>query len=1437
MNLPRLSCGKSWLLAVLLIQFCAMPIRAQVRPQVVQAIDNTQRLELTGNVHPLARQEFDRGAAADAQPIKRILLLLKRSSEQQATLEAALETQQDKGSPNYHQWLTPEAFGAQFGPADSDIQAVTQWLTRQGFSVDKIYSGKTVIEFSGTAAQVRAAFSADIHAYQVAGKSYLANANNPQIPAALAPVISGLVSLNNFPRQFYAKYRGSVSKTPGKSKLEPLFTFPNAGNNFFGVAPGDFAIIYNSKALLAAGNDGSGQTIAIVGETNLNPQDVTDFRTVFALPANFTPGNVILNGEDPGITSLDEETEADLDVQWSGASAPGATVNLVVSASTAASAGIDLSALYIVEKNFAAVMSESYGACEATLGTTGTAFYNSLWQQAAAQGITVVISSGDNGSAGCDDFNAPSPNVATHGLAVSGFASTPYNVSVGGTDFDQNNNWSSYWNPSNYPGTSASAIGYIPEIPWNESCAQISLTGCQNGQNGSVNIVAGSGGASKLYSKPAWQMGVAGVPNDSHRDLPDVSLFASSGFTGSAYLVCQQDRDGSCNVSGSISAFNLQLVGGTSASAPAFAGVIAMVNQYQASHGASNRQGNANFVLYALAKLPNASCASAVAEAATCIFNDITKGNSQLPSNLGAGVATNSVPCKGGTPACSQTVASQTGVLIDSAHPTTEAWTAGAGYDLATGLGSVNINNLVAKWASASTVATATTLTLSPVTGVTHGSNENFTVNVTVTPTKGTASGDVSLIAKFSDGTTQGLDSFTLAGGSITNAKTQSLPGGTNYQVYAHYAGDGTNAPSDSSPVTITVAKESSQSFIVVPLYDIQTGHLLSGNATSVPYGSPYRIRIYITNSSATASLTGPPNPTCDQINELTCPTGTVTLTANGTGIDRTAGLYNLDNIGYTRDINPTLSAGTYPLLAQYHGDNSYSTSTATDSLTVTLAPTTSSINTGNINATVASPITIYMSVHSVSLGAAPSPSFTILDAGVALPASTTVANSQSGMQNGDAYVEVAATITFSTAGTHVLTVKYNGDTNYAGSTAPGSLSVSVANLSTTSLSANSLNIIVGNQVTLTATVNTAVKSPTPSNNVQFFGSSDGLFPGNVVYKSITDGSGNAALQATLLVTPLYTEQIVANFNGDTNFAGSGSTPLSLTVVTPDFSVTPTQASLTVTAGQSASAPLLVTPASNLGSQVQFTLANSASNYIVGMSCAVTPNPVILSAQKPVTATLACSVPAPSPTTSTTAAFPLRWPALNPQNPLSLASAFAILFGILLSIRPRFRTRFRRISFASFAVGFIAFVVGCGGGGGTTGGGGGGGGGGGVTQTPTSVTLTVPSTKIAPNASVMATVAVSGSQAPTGGVAIFDNTTNSQLNSATLLNGQAQIPFSLSALGSHNLVAQYYGDTKNKPSTTANPLVVIQTGTTTGAWFIAATGADAKQINLTLTVQ
>jgi subtilase family serine protease len=416
-----------------------------VRARVTEAVDTQNLVTLRGNVHPLARPEFDQGVAPDDLPMERILLVLQRGADQESALRQLLDDQQVKSSPRYHQWLTPAQFGQQFGPADADIQAVTDWLSAQGFQVAKVSSGRTVIEFSGTAGLVRQVLGTEIHRFRVNGEDYWANTSDPQIPAALAPVVAGFASLNNFPRQPASDVVKPSSRSQPTGEVNPLFTVATNGITRYDLGPMDFAIIYNVLPLWKAGTDGTGQTIAIVSNSNINIQDVRDFRNVFGLPAN--DPQIILNGPDPGITG--NENEADLDTQWSGAVAKGATIDLVVSQTTATTNGIELSALYIIDNNLAPVMSTSYGECELFLGAGGNAFYYSIREQGAAQGITMIDSAGDAGSARCDQGTGEV--AAEHGLTVRGLASTPFNVAVGGTDFDDVDIWSQYWNSTNSP--------------------------------------------------------------------------------------------------------------------------------------------------------------------------------------------------------------------------------------------------------------------------------------------------------------------------------------------------------------------------------------------------------------------------------------------------------------------------------------------------------------------------------------------------------------------------------------------------------------------------------------------------------------------------------------------------------------------------------------------------------------------------------------------------------------------------------------------------------------------------------------------------------------------------------------------------------------------------------------------------------------------------
>lgn len=724
---------KAWVIFALIL-FASIHAQAQsnqARPLITQAVDESKLTVLEGNTHPLARAEFDRGEAPADLPMNRMMLVLKRSPEQETALEQLLAEQTDKTSPNFHRWLTPVQFGEQFGPSDSDMQTVTSWLTKHGFQIGSVAKGRNIIEFSGNAAQVKEAFHTAIHKYVVNGNDHWANSSDPQIPASLAPVVAGIGSLHNFLTKplYHSKGAYSRAKSDGELRLvKPSLTFPGTcglpGTTCYTVMPYDFATIYNVLPLWNAGAsiDGSGQTIAIVGRTDISITDVRNFRIFAGLPAR--DPNIIINGADPG-TNVADEGESALDVQWAGAVARNATIDFVTSASTNASDGVNLSAEYILDNNLAPILSYSYGLCEADLGAAGNAIGASLWQQAAGQGITVSVATGDTGASICENpaNNVTTEQPATTGLAVSGFASTPNNVAVGGTDFDEWNTWTSFWSSNNDPTTQESALGYIPEMAYNDSCTNFVFgqdgfssdeeTNCNN-LTSLAQVIApfgGGGGASTVYTKPSWQTGL-GVPADGARDLPDLSLFAGDGtIVGSAYVVCEADTNGPCVQSNQGIGFDL--VGGTSVSAQVFAGIMAMVDQK-----AGGREGNVNPVLYPLAKTPAASsCSSSGSPSGACVFYDVTLG-------------TISMPCVKNSPNCNTTNGADANGILSG-------FNAGVGYDEATGLGSVNAANFVNAAAWAPNVGSAPDFTLvastSPPTITVTSQGGQGTLSLTVT--------------------------------------------------------------------------------------------------------------------------------------------------------------------------------------------------------------------------------------------------------------------------------------------------------------------------------------------------------------------------------------------------------------------------------------------------------------------------------------------------------------------------------------------------------------------------------------------------------------------------------------------------------------------------------------------------------------------------------
>jgi subtilase family serine protease len=733
----------------------ATSLKAQSRPRAtsqgetsasatrVGKIDEGSLLILKGNRHPLAVPSNDRGEVAPDLSMQRMLLVLQRDAIREAALQELLTAQQDKSSPSFHAWLSPDEFGARFGTAKSDMKTVSAWLESHGFHVNRMARGGMAIEFSGTAGQVKEAFHTSIHSYVVEGKTHYANAIDPQIPSALAPLVSGVSTLHNFEKRPLLRVLGTATRIGNTSSWQPNFTYDANGRiaPAHYLAPGDFAKIYSTTSLYSAGTDGTGQSIAIVARSNINLSDMEIFRIAFGLPMN-NP-QVILDGPDPGNLFGIEEAEADLDTEWSGAIAPKATIKLVVSASTSTTDGVDLSAQYIVDNNLAPIMSTSFGQCEANLGAAENIFFNNLWEQAAAQGITVIVSSGDQGPGSCQN-QISSPPVA----GVNGLASTPFNIAVGGTQFNENGG--AYWSATNGPDQS-SVLGYIPEQAWDESCFDLS-------QCFFLSAFASGGGPSSLYPKPSWQAG-PGVPADGKRDLPDVSLDAGGQHDG--FLLCQ---DGICVTDSNGQLINAEVVGGTSASAPAFAGMMALIIQK-----VNARQGQVDFVLYPLAAAQNlANCNSTTGSQAGCIFNDISAGNTNVPGVAG--------------------------------YPAT------VNYDLATGWGSINAANLAANWTNVTFSGSTTTLKLSP-TATTHG--QPITASVTVAPSNSAVAqiptGPVALLTSGAEN--QNLGVLTSTG--TVSAPIMTLPGGT-YFVSASYGGDAKFAASTSTGVTVTINPEPS---------------------------------------------------------------------------------------------------------------------------------------------------------------------------------------------------------------------------------------------------------------------------------------------------------------------------------------------------------------------------------------------------------------------------------------------------------------------------------------------------------------------------------------------------------------------------------------------------------------------------------------------------
>ncbi len=686
-------------------------LKAQSRrePLINERIDESKLQTLAGNTRPEAIASNDRGSVEDSFRMEHMLLQLRRSTGQEDAVRSRIEDLHDAGSPNFHRWLTAEEFGGNYGPAPEDLEKITGWLESHGLTVNAIYPSGMTIDFSGTAAQVREAFHTSIHYYEVAGVRHISNASDPQIPAALAPVVAGVVSLHDFrPRSMRAPRRE--------------YTYTSSGVTYEALVPADLATIYDLNPLFESGVTGVGQTVAVIEDTNLySTADWSTFRSTFGLSVYSAgslstlhpePASGRSNCGNPGVNS--DDVEAILDAEWATAAAPSASIVVASCSDTYTTFGGLIAMQNLVNSSKPpSIMSISYGECEAENGAASNASFNSLYEQAVAEGISVFVAAGDEGAASCDAGML----AATHGIGVSAYASTPYNVAVGGTDFSDtfSGTNSDYWGSTNL-STYGSALTYIPEIPWNDSCAGGLLAqylgyGTVSGpesfcgtrtanQDGFLTVTGGSGGPSgcatgypyvygviggtcRGYAKPSWQS-VAGNPRDGVRDIPDVSLFAGNGLWGHYYVMCFSDpSNGGSPCLGAPSGW--AGAGGTSFASPIMAGIQALVNQ---KYGA---QGNPNYVYYALASAP---CPSS-----GCVFHDVKLGDNVVN-------CAGSIECYGY--AASQRghmMGTPDGALSVSSTLFTPAYATTAGWDFATGIGSVDANNLVANWSAGATSA------------------------------------------------------------------------------------------------------------------------------------------------------------------------------------------------------------------------------------------------------------------------------------------------------------------------------------------------------------------------------------------------------------------------------------------------------------------------------------------------------------------------------------------------------------------------------------------------------------------------------------------------------------------------------------------------------------------------------------------------------------
>ncbi|WP_254061550.1 protease pro-enzyme activation domain-containing protein [Granulicella sp. L60] len=726
--------------ALLMVFFTVAAFGQQPASRIAEPINDASRATIA-NSHPsVTRQMQDVGRVSSGTQLGDVSIVLSRTAAEETDLQSLIVAQQTPSSTQYHRWLTPAQFSARFGVADADISQVKAWLAQQGFTVNGVSQSKNRISFSGTVGQVETAFGIEIHNYTTGTETHFAPSTDITVPSALASVVQTVTNLSSFrpkPRVRYARPQASSTSK---------FTSSQSGSYY--LTPSDVVTIYDIKPAYNSGYTGEGQTIAIVGQSSIVQADITNFQNAAGLPVKDVTMVLVPNSGTSTVYSGDE-SESDLDVEYSGAIAKGASIYFVYVGSNQNTSVWD-SIQYAVDSRIAPVISTSYGECETEMSSTDYSTYNGILAQAASQGQSVVSAAGDDGSTDCYEDTSLSAT-QREALAVDFPASSQYVTAMGGTEFpaaDVAAGNSTYWTQASGGDVISSALSYIPEQVWNDDSSQ-------NGLN------SGGGGISTLTARPSWQTGVSGIASGSYRLIPDIALDASD--ENAPYLFCSSDTT-STGITGSCSnGFRdsnneyLTAAGGTSFDAPIFAGMLAMINQKLNSTG----QGVVNSTLYSLA---------ANATTYASVFHDITSGGNE---------------CNAGTTYCESSGESQ--------------YAATTGYDLASGLGSIAFSNLLNAWPTTSSAALqATNTTVSAATTIpASGASDIVTITVApeVTGFTTTPTGSVTLVV---DGTTEGSP-LNLAGGVATYTFSSTTSG--NHVIQASYSGDSTYAGSQASLV------------------------------------------------------------------------------------------------------------------------------------------------------------------------------------------------------------------------------------------------------------------------------------------------------------------------------------------------------------------------------------------------------------------------------------------------------------------------------------------------------------------------------------------------------------------------------------------------------------------------------------------------------------